>query len=127
MLPSWQKNPIFRLWGLFLIYVGFAINALIADVILRSEDSTIITGRRLIDRRYWGQDMERLYVYGDLDPMVTSEDVMGHAKRAEAEGYKVTQERFPEGKHCASATADPVRYWGAVERLMASAGDNEKY
>lgn len=109
-----------------MIYVGFALNALIADVILKSEDSTIITGRQLIDRTYWRKDMERLYIYGDLDPIVISEDVMGHAKRAEKMGWKVTQERFPKGKHCASATADPQRYWGAVERLLARTGDDEK-
>ncbi|KAK7966249.1 DNA repair protein rhp57 [Apiospora aurea] len=58
----------------------------------------------------------RLHLYSRADEMVAAEDVLAHAREAEAGlGCAVGTVGFEEAAHCALVREDAQRYWGAVK------------
>lgn len=122
-LPPWRKNPIWKLIGLIWIYVGIGMGAVIG-MLLRIEEPTQRLRRDLNDKTLYTREAERLYIFGDKDGIIPSEHIIEHAVSAEAEGWKVSQERFVDGGHCMHAAVDPKRYWDAVDKLWKFKGND---
>ncbi|KAJ7759356.1 hypothetical protein DFH07DRAFT_444401 [Mycena maculata] len=59
----------------------------------------------------------RLYVYSDGDRLALVGDVREHVARAQEAGLAVRVEEFRGSGHVGHATADPERYWSAVQFL----------
>jgi hypothetical protein len=59
----------------------------------------------------------RCYIYSQSDEMVWWQDVLEHAKDAEAKGWAVRTELFTDSMHAAHVRADEQRYWRAVKSV----------
>lgn len=75
----------------------------------------------LSDPRIFGRRARRLYLASDGDVIISSKDVLLHARWAEELGYKVSSIRFENGGHCALVLEDPAKYWGAICESWAEA------
>jgi hypothetical protein len=116
---AFPKNPI-------LYFIGNVLFTLIFVCIKLYYASGISVNpieqlrRDLNDRKLFGIDVERLYVFSKGDTMVEARHVEEHAAEAERMGFRVDLEKYSESGHAAHMLSDPKRYWEAIETLWAS-------
>lgn len=83
------------------------------------EDGVNWVRRVLNDPVTFGRKAERLYVYSEQDMLVQDWAVATHAQDARSKGYRVREERFEFGAHCALGIGEGAgRYWKAVEEFL---------
>ncbi|KAG9111566.1 hypothetical protein FRC07_008042, partial [Ceratobasidium sp. 392] len=92
--------------------------------ISQDRDGTAFFGRihhDLNDSKLLPQQVPRTYLYSDVDPLVQTESVEGHAKKvkeslaADGIGSDVVKlVKFKGSQHVSHARQDPQRYWDAV-------------
>ncbi|KAJ1310816.1 hypothetical protein OPQ81_009336 [Rhizoctonia solani] len=88
----------------------------------QKEDTFTQLHRELNEPRLLPQRVPRTYIYSDVDEIIPSESVEGHAKKAreliggEAGSELVRLVRIEGGMHVAHAKKDGKRYWDEVAR-----------
>lgn len=75
----------------------------------------------LNDRKVFGQQALRLYLFSDGDTMISSRAAILHARLAKDYGYRISMVRFDHAFHCALVLEDPAKYWGAIQGSWAEA------
>ena len=63
----------------------------------------------------------RVYIYSEDDIFVHFSAVEENADHAEANGFVVEREKFPNSSHVAHARSDPDRYWAISKDIWGSA------
>ncbi|KAH7330742.1 hypothetical protein B0J17DRAFT_679440 [Rhizoctonia solani] len=91
-------------------------------VLGQKEDTFTQLHRELNEPRLLPQRVPRTYIYSDIDELIPSESVEGHAKKAreliggEAGSELVKLAKFEGSSHVAHARKDGKRYWDEVVR-----------
>ncbi|QRW19637.1 hypothetical protein RhiXN_01043 [Rhizoctonia solani] len=119
------RSPIFR----SLAKVAFGAIYVIGTVwrntighLLGQEDAFTRLHRELNEPRLLPQHVPRTYIYSDVDDIIPSESVEGHAKKAReliggnAGAELVRLAKFEGSMHVSHARKDGKRYWEEVKR-----------
>ncbi|CAE6404973.1 unnamed protein product [Rhizoctonia solani] len=90
-------------------------------LLLGQEDAFTRLHRELNEPRLLPQHVPRTYIYSDVDDIIPSESVEGHAKKAreligENADVLVKLAKFEGSTHVAHARKDGKRYWSEVKR-----------
>ncbi|CAE6472630.1 unnamed protein product [Rhizoctonia solani] len=102
--------------------VGTVWRHTIGLVLGQKEDTFTQLHRELNEPRLLPQHVPRTYIYSDIDELIPSESVEGHAKKAReliggAIGYELVKlAKFEGSSHVAHARKDGKRYWDEVVR-----------
>lgn len=81
-------------------------------------------GRELNETHKNKSEVGRVYIYGDKDELVHTDDVENHSREAEEKGFRVlATEKFEKSRHVEHARKDEGRYWGVIQKAWEDSSD----